>query len=81
MEACFFKDPDGVCGAMATYCKHDYENCSFYKSEKQYYLERNLTILKNRKKGLCKNCKYVDVPCDLIKFKEDESNPVFVQNI
>ena len=73
MEKCFFLENDSVCGAMATYCRRDYNNCSFYKSEKQYYMERNLAILKNRKRGNCKNCKYASVPCDLLPVNKDEN--------
>ena len=72
MEKCFFKDKDGVCDAMHTYCRHDYEHCSFYKSEKQYYHERNRAILLNRKKGNCANCKYVQVQCDFLPVPNDE---------
>lgn len=73
MEQCFFKDKDGICLAIATYCKHDYDNCSFYKSEKQFFTERNLSILKNRKKGNCKNCKYVEAPCDLVQLSKNDN--------
>lgn len=65
-EKCFFKNRDGSCGAMATFCHNNYEHCSFYKSERQYIMERNLAILKNRNRGNCNNCKYVIVPCDLL---------------
>ena len=72
MEKCFFKNHDGSCGAMSTYCNNDYEHCNFYKSEHDYIIQINNAIALNRKKGNCKNCKYVMYPCDFLQEKPKE---------
>ena len=46
------------------------EGCSFYKTEKQFNESCNRAIWICRKKGLCKNCKYVEKPCELIGGKK-----------
>ncbi len=73
-KKCFFKNRDGSCSVIMGYCNNNYEKCKFYKTERQYVMARNMAIIKNRKKGNCKNCKYVYVPCDFLplKFTNDD---------
>lgn len=72
-KICYFRHRDGSCGAlMGVYCPGINDKCSFYKTEKQYITERNLTILKNRAKGNCVNCKYVSIACELIPLSKND---------
>ena len=70
MERCFFRDLNGECGAIAgKFCDGYNNKCHFYKTELQFYIDRNTAVITNRKKGNCVKCKYREVPCEIILLK------------
>lgn len=70
MEKCFFRDLKGECGAISgRFCDGYNKKCSFYKTERQFIMDRNAAIMKNRRKGNCANCKYSVFPCTIIPVK------------
>lgn len=67
-EKCRFYDGRKVfsCTALVNKkCSGEDTECSFYKTDAQYYDELNYSIFLNRMKGNCEKCKYVVTPCEL----------------
>lgn len=65
-KRCFFWN--GVCNCRIlseTQCDGHKQCCTFRKTASQYASERDKAIKINRKRGLCRNCKYVPYPCQL----------------
>lgn len=66
---CFFYQEFGdMCGILdGVQCQGINPKCKFFKTKKQYYSDRNDSIVKCREKGLCDDCKYSAKPCELFK--------------
>lgn len=72
-KVCYFEGAQNICQALhGQFCRHDYRNCSFYKTIDEYINDRNHAILINRQKGNCENCKYMSIKCQLIGEKSNK---------
>lgn len=76
---CFFYqdfDEHGTCGILSdTPCAGRKQDCTFFKTARQYYLDRNAAIQACRDKGLCnESCKYSSAPCEFLKVPGDINN-------
>lgn len=68
-KRCFFyQEFTGACGILdGTSCTGYNPKCSFCKTKKQYFSDRNDAILRCREIGICNDCKYSQKPCELFK--------------
>lgn len=67
-DKCVFFSGDGWCSALVeTRCTGYLPEfgCSFYKTEEKYIDDINKSVMLNRKKGNCIQCKYRKVQCQL----------------
>lgn len=72
-EICRFACGNKCCQILVGIkCQGIDEKCKFYKTDKQYIKDRDKAILKNRTKGNCDNCKYMNTPCQLSSKMEDK---------
>ncbi|MCC8136236.1 MAG: hypothetical protein LIO40_06165 [Ruminococcus sp.] len=67
---CYFLREGGSCSALSHTKCTDPESCSFFKTHRQYLLDRNRAVLLNRASGYCENCEYVKHPCGITKIRE-----------
>lgn len=76
-ETCIFLTPGKInkCTVLTTPCSDEKtrQECSFHKTERQFYEERNKAIALNRKKENCSKCKYKAQHCEPIKLGDDYS--------
>ena len=65
----------GSCGILTdTPCSGKKSKCSFYKTEKQYYIDRNKAIQLCRDRGICDDCKYCgNAPCEFFKIPGEQN--------
>lgn len=59
---CHFLVRGDVCGVLMKECDG---KCTFYKTEKQFVEDQDKAILICRDRGLCKDCKYTNIPCKI----------------
>lgn len=75
-DLCYFYSPKAEmnCSVLNTCCTgtRSRKLCHFYKTEREFYEDRNKSIELNRKKGRCDKCKYKSQKCELIKIGGDE---------
>lgn len=65
-KRCVFWGVNSYCRILSeTQCDGKKKCCTFRKTASQFVKERDKAIKLNRKRGLCKNCKYVPYPCQL----------------
>lgn len=66
-EICYFLIPQtNRCGILDVECTgtRSRQICSFQKTEKEYFEQRNRAVEINRKRGNCAKCKYKPYPCE-----------------
>lgn len=68
-ETCYFSSPQtNRCSILDVECtgSRSQQLCSFHKTEREYFEERNKAVEKNRLNGNCAKCKYKSEPCELV---------------
>lgn len=63
---CFFTDGFGKCRCLSdTVCNGTSQRpeCTFRKTEREYFESLDQAILKNREDGRCKSCAYRSMQC------------------
>lgn len=69
-ETCYFLQPQSNrCGILDTECTgtRSEKVCSFRRTEREYFEQRNRAVELNRKRGNCAKCKYKPFPCEPIQ--------------
>ena len=73
-ETFYFLSPkSGECSVTGETCTgtRSRQLCSFHKTEKEYFEDRNRAVMINRTTGRCGRCKYKSKPCELIEIGGD----------
>lgn len=72
-STCFFYSGFyNICSILSGQTCHGKRNgCTFYKTKKKYWKDRNETIKKCREKGLCAKCQYTEIKCEVIDCAND----------
>ncbi len=64
-KKCKFSSSKGCTILRTGFCDGTNKECKFFKTESQFVADRDHSIVINRMKGKCINCKYKDIPCSL----------------
>ena len=76
-EVCYFSVPgkDNICTILSTSCTGTRSRriCKFFKTEKEFYEQRNRAVKINRRKGNCANCKYKKPHCEIVEIESEKS--------
>lgn len=73
-DTCYFLSRGKIrkCSALNEPCSdaEAMKKCKFYKTDRQFYAERNRAVEINRRKGKCAICKYKPYQCELVIMEE-----------
>ena len=73
-DTCYFLSRGKIrkCSALNEPCSdaESMKKCKFYKTDRQFYEERNRAVEINRRKGKCAICKYKPYQCELVIMEE-----------
>lgn len=74
-EKCrFFLKPKRCHILVGMKCDGTKTNCSFYKTNKQFQRDCDKSIIINRRKHNCENCRYSAIPCELSRYCEENDD-------
>ncbi len=72
-ETCYFLQPQSNrCAVFDEECSES-RSCSFRRTEREFYEQRNRAVEINRARGNCAKCKYKLHPCETIKIGGENS--------